>query len=216
MSGLLLSAGSLSDRYGRRGWLSGGLAAFAVTSAVAAQVNTADGLIAARAAMGVGAAVIFPTTLASDHEHLHRPGEAGQGHRTLGRDGRCRRRRRPDDRWLAARALLVGLDLPGQCAGRGRGDHRRLAVRADIARSRRATASTCPGLILSSVGVTAVGLHRHRGAKLGMEQRAHRNRLRRRRRRHHRVRAVGAAYARIRCSTCRCSPTGGSPAAASP
>ena len=64
MAGLLLSAGSLSDRYGRRGWLSSGLAVFAITSAVAAQVTTADGLIAARAAMGVGAAVIFPTTLA--------------------------------------------------------------------------------------------------------------------------------------------------------
>jgi EmrB/QacA subfamily drug resistance transporter len=64
MAGLLLSAGSLSDRYGRRGWLSAGLAVFAVTSAVAAQVSTAEGLIAARAAMGVGAAVIFPTTLA--------------------------------------------------------------------------------------------------------------------------------------------------------
>jgi EmrB/QacA subfamily drug resistance transporter len=63
MSGLLLSVGSLSDRYGRRGWLSSGLALFAVTSAVAAQVNSADALIAARAAMGVGAAVIFPTTL---------------------------------------------------------------------------------------------------------------------------------------------------------
>ncbi len=63
MSGLLLSAGSLSDRYGRRGWLSSGLALFAITSAVAAQVNSADALIAARAAMGVGAAVIFPTTL---------------------------------------------------------------------------------------------------------------------------------------------------------
>jgi MFS family permease len=63
MSGLLLSAGSLSDRYGRRGWLGGGLALFAVTSAVAGQVNSADALIAARAAMGVGAAVIFPTTL---------------------------------------------------------------------------------------------------------------------------------------------------------
>jgi MFS family permease len=63
MSGLLLSAGSLSDRYGRRGWLSGGLAAFAVTSAIAAQVHSADALIAARAAMGIGAAVIFPTTL---------------------------------------------------------------------------------------------------------------------------------------------------------
>jgi EmrB/QacA subfamily drug resistance transporter len=63
MSGMLLSAGSLSDRYGRRGWLSGGLALFAMTSAAAAQVNSAEALIAARAAMGVGAAVIFPTTL---------------------------------------------------------------------------------------------------------------------------------------------------------
>ena len=63
MAGLLLSVGSLSDRYGRRGWLNGGLAAFAMTSVVAAQANSAEGLIAARAAMGVGAAVIFPTTL---------------------------------------------------------------------------------------------------------------------------------------------------------
>ena len=64
MAGLMLSAGSLADRFGRRGFLSAGLALFAVTSAVAAQVDTADGLIWARAAMGVGAAVIFPATLA--------------------------------------------------------------------------------------------------------------------------------------------------------
>lgn len=63
MSGLLLSAGSLSDRYGRRGALSLGLALFALTSGLAAQVDSAASLIAARAAMGVGAAVIFPTTL---------------------------------------------------------------------------------------------------------------------------------------------------------
>ncbi|MEE3062862.1 MAG: DHA2 family efflux MFS transporter permease subunit [Actinomycetota bacterium] len=63
MSGLLLSAGSLSDRYGRRGWLNAGLALFAITSGLAAQANSADQLIAARAAMGVGAALIFPTTL---------------------------------------------------------------------------------------------------------------------------------------------------------
>ena len=37
MSGLLLSAGSLGDRYGRRGWLNAGLALFAITSAVAAR-----------------------------------------------------------------------------------------------------------------------------------------------------------------------------------
>jgi EmrB/QacA subfamily drug resistance transporter len=64
MAGLMLSAGSLSDRYGRRGFLSSGLALFALTSAVAAQVDSADALIWGRAAMGVGAAVIFPATLA--------------------------------------------------------------------------------------------------------------------------------------------------------
>src|ERR1700742_1237361 len=63
MSGLLLSAGSLSDRLGRRGWLNSGLALFALTSGIAAQANSADQLIAARGAMGVGATVIFPTTL---------------------------------------------------------------------------------------------------------------------------------------------------------
>lgn len=63
MSGLLLSAGSLGDRFGRRGFLIGGLIMFAITSGIAAQMSSADTLIAARGAMGVGAAVIFPTTL---------------------------------------------------------------------------------------------------------------------------------------------------------
>jgi EmrB/QacA subfamily drug resistance transporter len=63
LSGLLLAAGSLSDRYGRRGWLCLGLTVFAITSIVASQVTSADALIAARAAMGVGAAVIYPATL---------------------------------------------------------------------------------------------------------------------------------------------------------
>jgi EmrB/QacA subfamily drug resistance transporter len=64
MAGLMLSAGSLSDRYGRRRFLSAGLALFAITSAAAAQVDSAEALIWGRAAMGVGAAVIFPATLA--------------------------------------------------------------------------------------------------------------------------------------------------------
>src|ERR1700743_3822443 len=64
MSGPQLTAGSLTHRYGRRGWLNSGLALFALTSGIAAQANSANQLIAARAAMGVGAAVIFPTTLA--------------------------------------------------------------------------------------------------------------------------------------------------------
>jgi EmrB/QacA subfamily drug resistance transporter len=63
-AGLLLAAGSLGDRYGRRGALALGLGAFAAASALASQTTSAGALIAARAAMGVGAAMIFPTTLA--------------------------------------------------------------------------------------------------------------------------------------------------------
>ena len=63
-AGLLLAAGSLGDRFGRRPALALGLAWFAVTSALAAYAQTPDQLIAALAAMGVGAALIFPATLA--------------------------------------------------------------------------------------------------------------------------------------------------------
>lgn len=63
-AGLLLSAGNLGDRYGRRGWLTAGLAIFAATSAIAASAKSPETLIAARALMGVGAAIIYPTTLA--------------------------------------------------------------------------------------------------------------------------------------------------------
>lgn len=64
IAGFLLTAGALADRYGRRGWLILGLALFAATSAVAASIPSAGALIAARAAMGIATAIIFPTTLA--------------------------------------------------------------------------------------------------------------------------------------------------------
>ncbi|HEY5249661.1 MAG TPA: MFS transporter, partial [Dermatophilaceae bacterium] len=63
-AGLLLAAGSLGDRYGRKPALSLGLAIFGSTSLLAAYSQTPTQLIAARAAMGVGAAFIFPATLA--------------------------------------------------------------------------------------------------------------------------------------------------------
>lgn len=61
---LLLVFGNLGDRFGRKGMLQVGLLVFAGTSAVAAFATTAGGLIAARAAMGIGAAMVFPATLA--------------------------------------------------------------------------------------------------------------------------------------------------------
>ncbi|MFM7616004.1 MAG: MFS transporter [Actinomycetes bacterium] len=61
---LLLVFGNLGDRFGRKGMLQAGLLVFAGTSAFAAFATTAGGLIAARAAMGIGAAMVFPATLA--------------------------------------------------------------------------------------------------------------------------------------------------------
>jgi EmrB/QacA subfamily drug resistance transporter len=60
---LLLTAGSLGDRYGRRRALIAGLAWFAVFSAVASSVGSPTGLIIARGLMGMGGAFIYPTTL---------------------------------------------------------------------------------------------------------------------------------------------------------
>lgn len=62
-AGLLLTAGSLGDRFGRRGALSIGLAIFAVGSGLSALSGTPGQLTAARALMGVGAAFIMPATL---------------------------------------------------------------------------------------------------------------------------------------------------------
>ncbi len=63
-AGLLLVGGNLGDRIGRRRVLQAGLALFAVTSVGAALSRSTGELIAARAAMGVAAALIYPATLA--------------------------------------------------------------------------------------------------------------------------------------------------------
>ena len=60
---LVLAAGSLSDRLGRKGVLLIGLAVFAVGSLAGAFSGTIADLIASRAFMGLGAALMFPSTL---------------------------------------------------------------------------------------------------------------------------------------------------------
>ena len=62
-AGLVLAAGSLSDRFGRRPALIVGLVGFALASAAGALVHSADALVVTRFAMGTFAALIFPTTL---------------------------------------------------------------------------------------------------------------------------------------------------------
>jgi EmrB/QacA subfamily drug resistance transporter len=60
---LILAAGSLSDRAGRKGILLMGLGIFAAGSLAGSFAKSPATLIAARAFMGIGAAAIFPSTL---------------------------------------------------------------------------------------------------------------------------------------------------------
>jgi EmrB/QacA subfamily drug resistance transporter len=62
-AGLLLTMGSLGDRFGRRGALAIGLSVMGTASILSSFANSADQLIATRALMGVGGAMIMPATL---------------------------------------------------------------------------------------------------------------------------------------------------------
>jgi EmrB/QacA subfamily drug resistance transporter len=60
----LLTAGSLADRFGRRRLFLTGLVLFSVASALCALAPGAPTLIAARLLQGLGAAIVFPSSLA--------------------------------------------------------------------------------------------------------------------------------------------------------
>src|SRR4051795_7974281 len=62
-AGLLLTGGSLGDRFGRRGALQLGLVVFGLGSLASAFANSSEQLIATRAFMGIGGAFIMPATL---------------------------------------------------------------------------------------------------------------------------------------------------------
>jgi EmrB/QacA subfamily drug resistance transporter len=62
-AGSVLAAGSLSDRFGRKGMLLAGLVVFGVASFAGGLTDDPGQLIAARAVMGIGAAMVFPSTL---------------------------------------------------------------------------------------------------------------------------------------------------------
>ena len=73
----MLPAGLLGDRYGRRRFLLAGLAVFGVGSILGALVHSVAGVIAARALMGVGGALIMPLSL-SILPALFPPAERGK------------------------------------------------------------------------------------------------------------------------------------------
>jgi DHA2 family multidrug resistance protein-like MFS transporter len=62
-AGLLLSAGAIGDRFGRKGALQGGLILFTFGSVIGAISTDVPQLIGSRVIMGIGAAFIMPATL---------------------------------------------------------------------------------------------------------------------------------------------------------
>src|SRR3954466_15325802 len=64
LASVVLTAGSLADRFGRRRLFTGGLALFTLASAACAASPSIEALVAARAAQGLGAAVMFAVSLA--------------------------------------------------------------------------------------------------------------------------------------------------------
>ena len=62
-AGLILTGGTIGDRYGRRRTLTAGLTVFAAGSAIAAYAGDTGSLIGWRVLMGAAAAFVFPTTL---------------------------------------------------------------------------------------------------------------------------------------------------------
>jgi EmrB/QacA subfamily drug resistance transporter len=62
---LLLPAGALGDRYGRRRALIAGLAVFGAASAAAMTISSATALIFLRGLIGLGAALVMPATLST-------------------------------------------------------------------------------------------------------------------------------------------------------
>jgi EmrB/QacA subfamily drug resistance transporter len=62
-AGLLLTMGALGDRFGRRGALAIGLAVMGASSVLSSFADSAGQLIATRAVLGIGAALVMPATL---------------------------------------------------------------------------------------------------------------------------------------------------------
>ncbi|GAA2724226.1 MFS transporter [Actinocorallia aurantiaca] len=63
LAGLLVSMSALADRWGRKRLLLAGFGVFGAASLVVLAATTAEGVIAVRALLGVGGALIMPTTL---------------------------------------------------------------------------------------------------------------------------------------------------------
>ena len=72
LAGLLMFAGSVGDRFGRRRWMTFGLLVFALGSVIGGLADDVTMLIIGRATQGLGAAFLLPATLSIVTNTFHR------------------------------------------------------------------------------------------------------------------------------------------------
>ena len=164
-AGLLLTAGALGDRFGRRNALLFGLAVFAVGATVGGLGSTPAQVIAGRATMGAGAAFVMPATLSLvvtvfPPEERRRAiaiwaGFAGAGAAI----GPIVSGALLEWFWWGA-ALLVNIPIVIVLAGS-------IAVLAPRSRDTHNTPLDLPGTALSLVGITALVFGIIEGPNLG-------------------------------------------------
>ena len=206
---LLLTFGSLSDRFGRKGMLLAGLTVFGAASLAGGFTTSPAQLIAARAVMGLGAAMTFPATLSLISNVFT---ERRERARAIGLWGA-----------IAGVAIALGPIVGGWllehfswasifiamapvAAASHRAGHGQRAGLEEPGRGRGGH----PGPGAVGRGHGAAGLHHHRGAGLRLGQRAEPGSGSRSRRSCWPRSSGGSSGPAIPCWTCGCSATCGS------
>ena len=152
-AGLLLTMGSLGDRFGRKRALQIGIVLFGLSSLFAAFAESTAQLIGARALMGIGGALIMPATL-SILTDVSR-GRNAAGPLVFGWRRRAGHRSRPDYRGTSPGELLVGFRVPHQYPDRSPCYCRR-TLDYPGSRDPRPVPVDFPGAVLSISAISAL------------------------------------------------------------
>ena len=196
---LLLPAGAIGDRFGRKPILVAGLALFGLGSLAALFVHSPGELIGLRVILGVGGRPRHAGHPVRDHDGLPARG-ARQGRRYV---GGCRRRwrgARPARIGAAARVVLVAVDLRPQRRPRGPRAGRHTRRRPADTREDAAAARSRRDAPLGR-GALRARLRDHRGAGAWLERSGRRRGPRDGRRRDRRSSCCGSCGGASRCST---------------
>ena len=151
---LLLTAGALGDKYGRKGALTVGLVLFGAFSGLASLGDFARDAHRRARAHGHRRRVHLPDDAVDPHQHVHRS-RAGQGHRGLGGRVGHRGRARPDARGHPGRALLLGRRVLRERADLRARARARVLLHPDVARPRQPAARPV-GALLSILTLVAL------------------------------------------------------------